>query len=61
MPIAPRSMVSEHAPWQRGSSEGTNGLLRQHIPKGADLSKLSAGDLRRFQRSLDRRFRATLG
>lgn len=44
-----------HAPWQRGSTENTNGLLRQYLPKGADLSKYSATDLLKIQRSLNDR------
>jgi len=54
-------LCDPQSPWQRGSNENTNGLLRQYFPKNTDLTGYSQSDLNNVALRLNQRPRQTLG
>ena len=55
--MAPRS---SHAPWQRGTNENTNGLLREYLPKGSDIDGVSDLQVQNYANQMNHRPRKCL-
>ena len=56
----PVYFADPHSPWQRGSCENTNGLIRDFFPKGTDFTKVSYEEIKHVQDMLNERIRKTL-
>lgn len=54
-------LADPYSPWQRGTNENTNGLIRQYFPKGTDFRTISVSAIREVERRLNSRPRKTLG
>lgn len=57
----PVFFADPHSPWQRGTNENTNGLLRQYFPKGTDLSRWGAEEVAAVEAAINARPRKILG